>query len=70
MNIRYQWSEDGVVESVKKEIVTAEQESRCDYCDMLMQAGQPAVKLIATDGDVYVLHPHCAEKSCLGRLGD
>lgn len=64
MNVRYQWSEDGVVETVKKEDVLLTEETQCYHCDTSITAGSQAIKLTATDGDVYVLHPHCAEKSC------
>ena len=62
--VKFQWSEDGITETVKKENGTLDKEFRCDYCDALIEAGSPVVKLTAMDGDVYMLHPHCAEKSC------
>ena len=62
--VKFQWSEDGITEMVKKEEGSLDKECRCDYCDALIKAGSPVVKLTAMDGDVYVLHPHCAENSC------
>ena len=63
-NVKYQWSEDGVIEAVKKEAILLTEAFRCHYCDSPIDVGRQAVKLTATDGDEYILHPHCAEKGC------
>lgn len=62
--VKYQWSEDGVIETMKKEDILLVEAVLCDYCDTPIDAGRQAVKLTATDGDEYILHPHCAKKSC------
>ena len=63
MNVRYQWSEDGPVETVKKEDILLTEETPCYHCGTPIATGE-AVELTAADGNVYILHPQCAEKSC------
>jgi len=65
MKVRYQWSEDGDVELCEREIVATGEAASCYHCGFAIRANEDAVKLTAPDGDVYLLHPLCADKSCI-----
>lgn len=63
MKVHYQWSEDGEIELCECETVMVKEETLCYHCDLAIRAREMAVKLTASDGDIYILHPVCAEKS-------
>ena len=64
MKVRYQWSEDGEVELCERETIITGETVSCYHCGIPVRANEAAVKLIAPDGDIYVLHPVCADKGC------
>lgn len=60
----YQWSEDGEVELCEYETIITGETVCCYHCGLSIRANELAVKLTASDGDFYVLHPACADKGC------
>lgn len=65
MMVRYQWSEDGETEFCEREDIICEEAASCYQCDLVIGANEPAVRLLATDGDVYMLHTACAERGII-----
>lgn len=64
--LRYTWTEDGVPEVVTAEDVFIKEETECYHCCQKIDAGSAAMKLLSSDGDVYILHPGCAQKGLSG----
>ena len=65
VKVRYQWSEDGEEEWCELETFTTGETVLCYHCGFAIPVNESAVKLIAPDGDVYMLHSACADNGCL-----
>ena len=63
--VRYNWTEDGVPEMCQQTEGDVSEDCACYHCDQLIPSGQKAVYLTSMeDGEMYVLHPECAKRSC------
>ena len=62
--IRYQWTEDGVIEICKMEEGVLLEEKRCYHCNRKMEKGEKVMVLFPQDGDEYTLCLNCVEKAC------
>lgn len=61
---RYYWTEDGIPELCERQEYTLTEEDRCYHCDRELPEGEKVIRLLAEDGDEYVLCPECAKKAC------
>jgi len=66
---KYWWTEDGDPETVTVETVKTDKETLCYHCSAPIEAGADVVKLTASDGDIYILHPECAKKALFAERG-
>lgn len=59
----YTWTEDGEMEPVLVASITVHEDALCYHCNKQIPAGSAAVKLLADDGDIYILHESCTKSS-------
>lgn len=64
VDVVYQWTEDGEAERCQLEYATADAEARCYHCDGLIEQGSAIARLFTRTGELYILHPACAQKGC------
>ena len=56
---RYQWSADGISELCDFESMVMPEDTQCYHCSNTIVCGSTCVKLIAPEGDTYLLHDAC-----------
>jgi len=63
MMARYYWSADGAFEIVEVKEIVLDNPCICYHCDTRISAGEVAAELKAWDGEIYVIHTKCAQRS-------
>jgi len=63
--VRYQWSADGISELCDFESTVTTENVQCSHCNNPILNGSTCVKLIAPDGDTYLLHNECFHQNTI-----
>ncbi len=62
---RYQWSADGISELCDFESTVISEDMQCSHCNNPILNGSTCMKLIAPDGDTYLLHDECFHQNTI-----